>query len=147
MDDMFVEPLILVASTAKSNPAKFVTGMYQGLAGPLPQNIMLITFSKLDRSNGTYLVRLGHQYDANEDESMSRPQVIDLSILFAEKIITSVQEMSLTGNQNLKSLQDRRLRWNENNNMNYRRSYVPTNTTSIQIFPMEVRTFEVVLSS
>ena len=147
MDDMFVEPIILVASTAKSNPAKFVTGMYPGLAGPLPQNIMLITFSKLDRSNATYLVRLGHQYDANEDESMSRPQVIDLSILFAEKIITSVQEMSLTGNQNLKSLQDRRLRWNENNNMNYRRSYVPTNTTSIQIFPMEVRTFEVVLSS
>ncbi len=146
MDDMFVEPLILVASTAKSSPAKFASGIYNGLAIPLPQNIMLITFSKLDRSDATYLVRLGHQYDANEDENMSRPQLIDLSVLFADKIIASVREMSLTGNQNLKSLQDRRLHWNENNK-NYRRGSLPTNTTSIQIFPMEVRTFEVVLST
>lgn len=147
IDDVFAEPLIFVGSTAVIKPAKFKTGVYQGLLHPLPNNTMIITFSKMSRFANSYLIRIGHQYNAKEDENMGKPQIVDLSLLFANKTISSIKEMTLTGNQDLEALRNRRLYWNDRENIG-RRDETPENpTTQINLLPMEIRTIIVTLTS
>lgn len=147
IDDVFAEPLIFVGSTAVNKPAKFKKGVYQGLLCPLPNNTMIITFSKLSRFANSYLIRIGHQYNAKEDENMGKPQIVDLSLLFANKTISSMKEMTLTGNQDLEALRNRRLYWNDREYSGRRDETSENPTTQINLLPMEIRTFIVTLTS
>lgn len=108
---------------------------------------MLITFKKLHDKNNTdateYLLRLGHQYSVNEDEMLSKPVDIDLSQLFATFKLISAMEMTLTGNQKYDDWINSRLDWTGSDLRSL--STVNDSNTTVNLKPMEVRTFVVTL--
>jgi Glycosyl hydrolases family 38 C-terminal beta sandwich domain len=111
--------------------------------GPLPPNIMLVTFSRILNTRDTFLVRFGHQYDSDEDETLSQPQNFDVLHLFHTKNVTSIVELTLTANQDLNVLKKRRLNWGEIKIQQSR----TIDSTNILMMPMEIRTFVIVLSN
>ena len=145
MDDVFAEPLILIGSSLISRPATFEKEFFHGLLNPLPPNIMLLTFLRLNRFESTFLIRICHQYSAKSNETLAKPQTIDLSVLFNYKNISSIKETTLTGNQN-KGLTKQI--WNKGRRKTYENGAESlTNSTIFQIFPMEIRTFEISLTA
>jgi Glycosyl hydrolases family 38 C-terminal domain/Glycosyl hydrolases family 38 C-terminal beta sandwich domain len=142
MDAFFAEPLVFVGSGPASEPVVFQNAILSGLTDSLPANIMLVTFMRLpEESDNTFLVRFGHQYGQQEHDVLSQPVVLDLSHIFAGFIVTSVVEMSLTGNQEWNDLQARRIRWN--GEIRSQASFASSNATTITITSMEIRTFKI----
>jgi hypothetical protein len=140
MDDLFAEPVVFVGSGPASDPVVFQNPTFSGLTEALPTNIMLVTFMRLlDSGENAFLVRLGHQYGTNEHALLSQPVDIDISKLFVGYIITSVLEMTLTGNQEWNDVQARRANWNGPLS-------TVSNSSLITIAPMEIRTFQIVMS-
>ena len=139
MDDIFAEPLIIIGSTSISNPLSIKKGGYEGLVTPFPENIMLVTFLKLNRSEPTIFLRIGHQFGA-------KSEIIDLSALFADKNITSIREKTITGNQDVNTLENHQWNWKKNSNKG-KQTNLSKISTLIQILPTEIKTFEVTLSA
>jgi lysosomal alpha-mannosidase len=79
----------------------------------LPLNVHLLTFDQL--TSKTYLVRIEHYFELNEDESYSKPVQFDLQSLFNAlgKVSDSV-ELTLAGNLPLSEMN--RLVWRTNDN-------------------------------
>ena len=107
MDQVYLKPLVAVAP-AKGGPAH---PSASALAAPLPANLQLITL--LQEAEGTWLLRVGHQFAVGEDPALSQPASLDLAKLFNPAAIpggaiTSAQELSLTANQKKSSLLARR---------------------------------------
>jgi hypothetical protein len=106
---------------------------------------MLVTFMRLsEKSENAFLVRFGHQYGLQEHEVLSEPVVFDISNLFFGYVVTSVVEMSLTGNQELNDLQARRIRWNKE--IKGQPPAVSSNSTIVTIRPLEIRTFKILMT-
>ena len=145
MDDTFAESLVFFGSTATSKPAKFQRGVYKGLLNPLPKNVMIVTFSSQERSAKTFLIRIAHQYNAEEDENMGKSQNVDLSLLFANQNITSIKETSLTGNQNLEFAKSQRF-YRKDIKGDMRRDETSLSPTQVNLMPMEIRTFIISLT-
>jgi alpha-mannosidase len=144
MDCLFAEPIVFIGSAPISNPVQFQTGEFAGLTDALPPNILLITFTRLrDHSDNTFLIRLGHQYGPNENAILSVTQEIDLSKVFLYRNITSIIETTLTGTAELRVSRSHRINWNVKHNVKTQLETV--NSTILKIYPMEVRTFIVVM--
>lgn len=144
MDGAFAEPLVFVGSWSASDPVAFDKASFSGLQASLPANIMLVTLMRIPgRKSLTFLLRLGHQYGVGEDEVLSRPVSIDLTKLLLGYNVTSVEEMTLSGNQNLTHRMHYRLDWTGTTS-NAR--VAVGSTTNITMAPMEIRTFELVAS-
>ena len=119
MDDSFADPIVFVATASSSQKIPFQTTSFSGISGDLPENVMVITKKRLDGhgsklSNGrftSYLVRLGHQYGLDEDETLSKPIDVDLATLFPGQTISSVIELTLSGNRDVASWKKERLDW------------------------------------
>ena len=78
------------------------------LRAPLPPNVQLTTLQSL--SEGKLLLRLSHQFAIDEDATLSKPVLFDLSTLFdpAAIVIKEAVELSLTANQNASAIRARR---------------------------------------
>ncbi|KAI9559553.1 hypothetical protein GHT06_013558 [Daphnia sinensis] len=63
----------------------------------LPENVNLRTLEK--RTDGSYLIRLEHIYDVEEDKVLSDPVTVSLHNLFPGFVIMSAEEAMLGGNQ------------------------------------------------
>jgi len=72
---------------------------YTGLTAPLPANVHLLTVHSW--SPGVLLVRLAHSFETGEDATLSAPATVNLAGLFPAFNITSVEEMTVSGNQPL----------------------------------------------
>jgi lysosomal alpha-mannosidase len=70
---------------------------YSGLAQDLPTNVEVMTLMKWN--DGTVLLRLAHQVAIGEDAKLSGPVTVDLNSLFQAFTVTSIQELSLTANE------------------------------------------------
>eukprot|EP00957_Ditylum_brightwellii_P054851 4157381-Ditylum_brightwellii.AAC.1 len=74
MDKVFFPPHIFVASSKSEIFIPFRAPSYSAVKKALPDNIQLITFTKLPSEKyETYLIRLGHQYGYGEDQYLSAP--------------------------------------------------------------------------
>lgn len=91
-----------VVSFTKGQP---ITMQWTALTAPLPANIHLLTLETW--SEGHFLLRLEHIYQVGEDSQLSKPQKINLGKLFYNHKITSVQEMTLSANQDKAALANR----------------------------------------
>ena len=147
MDGAFVEPLVFVGSAPSGEQVPFRMGNFSVTSYGLPPNIMLITYAPLDLGednsdvDAVFLVRLGHQYGIGEDPVLSKSVDVDLLNLFPGHNIVSVQEKTLSGNQDHAAWAKQRLDWTgEESAGQYRSS--PKGTT-VTLNPMDILTFEI----
>jgi alpha-mannosidase len=97
MDTIFAEPLVFVGSAPSNEPVAFQKTTFSGLKNDLPENVMLVTFSRIADRGGeaTYLLRLGHQYGVDEDKNLSSPVSVDIAKIFEGYKVESITEMTL----------------------------------------------------
>jgi len=142
MDEIFSPAHLFVSSAPKDKEIQFKHTSFSALESSLPSNIMLVTYAI--RQNGSFLVRLAHQYGCDESTKHSVPTQIDLKILFPSKTIASFTEKTLSGNQNRVEWEQTRLVWDDNfTPFHYEDSRVLNEDTIVTLKPLEVRTFEV----
>lgn len=153
MDRTFAEPLVFVGSAPSATPVSFLQASFTGLQTALPPNVMLVTWTRItDREEPIFLLRLGHQYAAGEDVKLSAPVDVDLSkvLLNTNYKVISVQEMTLTGNQDWKVYQRRRFVWSGDKETSTAAAITSKRSPSetiVTLLPMEIRTFELTVAS
>ncbi len=144
MDQVFSRPHVFVASSSEqvqlrpSKLAKF------GEMSPLPHNVMIISLVSLEVED-SFLVRLGHQFDHNESADFSSPVEIDLQDLFPNKMIHSISEKTLSGNQDLTTWEKRRLSWDNTYTEKRSNGVVDIASSVVCLEPLEIRTFEIIV--
>jgi hypothetical protein len=144
MDSAFAHPLVFVASSPSKTVVPFKATNFSLIQTALPENIMLITLTLLhDAPATTFLIRLGHQYDWNEDEKLSQPVQVNLATLLAGYEVLSVTEKTLTGNQNYTSWLSKRLQWTSDGGSENYSSVIKNEGTEVELKPMDIKTFEV----
>ena len=121
--------------------------LHSGLNRKLPANVHLLTLETMQKSA---LIRVEHQYEAEEDAKLSQPVNISLAGLFTDFDIESMTEMNLAANQLLKDKQP--LHWNieskknvdENKTKKKRVSRAESDLT-VELNPMQIRTFKTII--
>jgi hypothetical protein len=147
MDEIFSQPHVFVSSANRDDDfhLQFQTARLSAIESSLPKNVMLITYALTE--DGTYLIRLGHQYGPNESNELSVPVEVDMSALFPSKAITNFTEKTLSGNQNRIEWESKRLRWRtgKQKESTYTEAYsrILQEGTTVLLQPLEIRTFEV----
>jgi hypothetical protein len=149
MDGAFAEPLVFVGSSPSYESASFQVPNISGLQDELPPNVMLITLARLyDAPSTTFLLRLGHQYGAGEDELLSQPASVDIPSLFPGYNVVNVVEKTLTGNQDYGSWMRRRLDWTgDNAGVSESRSVELLESNVVLLEPLDIRTFEITVDA
>ncbi|XP_057283787.1 lysosomal alpha-mannosidase [Pezoporus wallicus] len=110
---------------------------FSALRRELPPSIHLLTLAPGDA--GTLLLRLEHQFESGESRNSSHPVTIDLLDLFSAFTITSVQEMSLGGDQPLDAIS--RLVWTPATGPAQSHTVAKLDPRRVTLQPMDIRTF------
>ena len=141
MDQVFSEPQVFVGSAEQGTKVPFRADSFALIKEPLPENVMLITFKYLPHEPSfSYLVRLGHQYAADEDPELSKPVSVDLEALVGGKIV-SYNETTLSGNRALQSWHTERLDWGGSSWPSESQDRCSQGNCTIELSPMQIRTF------
>lgn len=145
MDGAFAELLVFVGSSPSDDSAPLQVPNISGLQGELPPNVMLITLARLyDAPSTTFLLRLGHQYAAGEDDFLSQPASVNIPSLFPGYNVVNVVEKTLTGNQDYGSWMRRRLDWTgDSSNLSESRNAELLDSNVVVLEPLDIRTFEI----
>jgi len=108
----------------------------------LPINVRMQTLQTL--SSGKILLRLQHIFEVGEDPILSKLATVDLSVMFSRNI-TGLVEVSLTGNQEISEMNQRRLKWRIAGDpadiVNIHEGKNITNPYLVTLRPMQTRTF------
>ncbi|UJR12010.1 hypothetical protein I4U23_016188 [Adineta vaga] len=143
---LFMHPLAtysLPNTSSHTNYSKIFRQTWSSLTDVMPLNVHLLTFDQL--SPKQYLVRLEHYFEIHEDQDYSQPVTIDLQTLFKSiGIIQNTTELILTANLPLSELH--RLDWmikDQQSSKNKKIQQYSSNTTSITLNPMQIRTFQI----
>lgn len=153
MDQVYSPIHIFFSSSPSTDNLFYNHSSFNGISVPLPENIMLVTFKRVQQSQPymTYLIRLAHQYSIDEDPNLSSPVQIDIQNLFTSKLFTAVKvvsvvEKTVTGNRDWADWERERLKWNDikDSTKKVETTWNDSNTI-VQLKPMEIRTFYVVL--
>ena len=118
---------------------------YSMVAKALPANVGLMTLTNNYASihDGKLLLRFAHLYSVGEDEEYSKPVTFRLTDYFPN--IVAAEEMSVTGNQLLKTMDSKKYPWKthgeavDSTKCFEQRVYMDGDL-SITLRPMEVRT-------
>lgn len=120
---------------------------WSALSQTLPLNVHLLTFDQI--TSNSYLVRIEHYFEANEDETYSKAVEFDLQILF-NKLgqISDTVELTLAGNLPLSDME--RLVWktNHDESSEWKPTVLDMNSmksTVVTLNPMEIKTFQITL--
>jgi len=143
---LYMGPTVTFAPLVQTPPQyiqEFNTKL-SGLKRWLPDNVHLLTLERW--SKDSYLLRLEHFYEKNEDAVRSKPASVSLKALFTPFDVITATELTLGANRNLDSA--RRLQWNVQNYGTTKAdmsSYVnPLDSDlNVELQPMQIRTFEV----
>ncbi len=129
---------------------------FSGISEALPENVKLMTITNNYRSSlgGKILIRLAHLYSVGEHPTLSTPAQVDLKKIFAAQGLTvkSAEEMSLTGNQGLKEMDEAKLDfktyepYNYSNPKPYNKRVYMSDDLVVTLRPMELRTLLVELA-
>ncbi|UJR26763.1 hypothetical protein I4U23_008078 [Adineta vaga] len=146
---LFMHPLPTYSLTQQTydNYAAAYRQTWSALTDTLPMNVHLLTFEQLIPS--VYRVRVEHFFELNEDETYSHPVTFDLQSIFSSiGKIDELVELTLTANLALIDLE--RLKWltggQESSHINIPDAKLMANST-IRLIPMQIRTFNVLISS
>ncbi|CAI0555724.1 unnamed protein product [Linum tenue] len=138
---------VLVAFT-KQDASKWMESHVNSFSGvdpsySLPNNVAVITLQEL--KVGEVLLRLAHLYEIGEDKDYSGMARVELKMLFPNKKIGKVTELSLSANQKRSELEKRRLVWKvaakEEESKVVRGGAVDPDNLVVELAPMEIRTF------
>ncbi|PSN50451.1 Lysosomal alpha-mannosidase [Blattella germanica] len=122
---------------------------FSGLTTKLPRNVQILTLEPWKER--TFLLRLEHIYERNEDAVLSKPVQVKLSNLFVPFSIVSARETTLGANQWLNETQ--RLKWTTESNEidsdftseekenHFSSSAEEADPLTITLSPMQIRTF------
>lgn len=142
MDKAFSEPLVFVGSAKHGVDVPFRTTSFSLIKAALPVNVMLITYKHLpDMPKRSFLIRLGHQYAADEDYELSKPVSVDLAAVVGGDIV-ACEEKTLSGNRDLEDWQRDRLDWTGDASVESQLRCSPRDCT-IALMPMQIRTFQI----
>eukprot|EP00591_Stephanopyxis_turris_P005216 CAMPEP_0195521892 /NCGR_PEP_ID=MMETSP0794_2-20130614/19614_1 /TAXON_ID=515487 /ORGANISM="Stephanopyxis turris, Strain CCMP 815" /LENGTH=279 /DNA_ID=CAMNT_0040651535 /DNA_START=20 /DNA_END=859 /DNA_ORIENTATION=- len=142
MDESFSPLQLFFGSAPTGSKTPFRKSSFSFLKSSLPKNAMLVTLAKIHPYQGSFLVRLGHQYGADEGV-FSAPVRVDMSKLFTNYTVNKIIEKTLSGNQEMGSWNSAKLKWNLQVSKNKERGRLYDDGTIIQLNPLEIRTFEV----
>ncbi|KAH7421965.1 hypothetical protein KP509_13G083700 [Ceratopteris richardii] len=141
-------PLQLVFSVSNDEDGWLSVSEYSAMKTgyQLPPNVALITLQEQHDSN--LLLRLGHLFENDEDETWSSVAIVDLQDIFAYRKIKHVEELSLTANQ--RKCEMKAKHWQIENDDVQPGSYIRSvgfvgDGYQIELRPMEIRTFSVFL--
>jgi hypothetical protein len=126
--------------------SKEVSGMS---STPLPPQISLVTLTKVYTEPGAYFIRLAHQYGVGEDAVFSQPASVDLKTLLPSNLkFKSFVEMSLTGNQERKTMEANRLKWIGDGEVGHTKTGRDSDKGSVvTLNPLEIRSFKILTRS
>lgn len=142
MDGVFTEPSVFVSSASPDNVPSFKVASFSGLSETMPPNVILVTFKRMfDDIEPYFVVRLGHQYDTDEDEILSSDVQVNLASLFNGWQVESIQEMTLTANQEWSTFVNNQMKWGD---QNLSVENVNADNSTITLTPMDIRTFKII---
>ncbi|KAJ8915809.1 hypothetical protein NQ315_004621 [Exocentrus adspersus] len=143
-----VQPWIGVGSATSDNLtlAKLQDQLnfnYSALTKALPENVNILTFEPW--GDESYILRLEHILEKDEDPSLSNNTVVDLNAVFNSVMIHEITETTLAANQRLEDYQMRtKYTWNTTGE---KMDVIPDATdpskTTVSVTPMKIRTFVV----
>ena len=119
--------------------------MYSAVSRELPANVHLLTLQFVDAN--TVILRLEHQFEKNEDSTLSKPVTVSLDGLFKPFKIESMTELVLGANDELSNVH--RLQWKtaeEEAPVTQEEKRDDLKANSVTLNPMEIRTFEMKIS-
>lgn len=146
-EQLFMAPVVSFAAI-NEKPEKYKAKHnleWSGLNKPLPANVHLLTLEEWEANS--FLLRLEHFYEKDEDPILSQPAVVHLRGLFSSLNITSVVELTLGANQKLSEAH--RLQWNIKGHGatsgDMASFVIPVDPTAliVTLKPMQIRTFQV----
>ena len=145
-EKLLLEPVLAFAPnslTFKKWTSQF-NSLHSGMTRQLPANVHLLT---LETMQDTALIRVEHQFEADEDPKLSQPVNISLAELFTDFDIESMTEMNLSANQLLKDKKP--LHWNikskknaEESKRKKKRMHRAETDLDVELTPMQIRTFK-----
>ncbi|KAL1490680.1 hypothetical protein ABEB36_013335 [Hypothenemus hampei] len=113
---------------------------YSALTSKLTTILNLITLEPW--KNSTYILRLEHSLELNEDPNLAVPIALDIHELFQDFYVENVQEMTLGANKRLETVKG--YNWEYLGHMTKKNTY--SDDTFIEMKPMDIRTFIVELN-
>jgi len=132
----------------------FITDKQSILAQDLPANVQLVTCEHVtvSRSNQLLLVRLAHQFAANEDPAMySQPVTVNIAAVFAHYNPQRMVELTLSANQNKADQLAGKIQWTTANadaktgGLTVKEVRLAEDTMTITLQPMQIRTLAIYL--
>ncbi|KAL9187321.1 hypothetical protein ACHAXT_001424 [Thalassiosira profunda] len=148
MDHVFSQPHVYVASAPSDAKVSFHRASLSLSKTSLPENVMVLTYAPTGEE-GTYLVRLAHQYGKGESDTHSGPAYVNIQDLFSDHDVVSVTEKTLSANQDRADWEKRRLQWSGDATRVDTTSGDATlgeDSNMITLNPLEIQTFEVRVS-
>jgi lysosomal alpha-mannosidase len=142
-------PLVLVGDASSDdlsldNIQSTLNLNFDGLAKTLPDNVHILTLEPWQEDS--YVLRLEHILENNEDDSLSQAVSVDLSGLFSLFEVTEIRETTLGANQWLDEFEAKeKYVWNVKGGgsvVNNKASAAPR-ADEITLNPMQIRTFVV----
>jgi lysosomal alpha-mannosidase len=140
------QPLVLFSNES----ANSISNLFDSPQISLPSNLHLLTFLKeIGSPMDSYIVRIEHFYEKEEDSLLSQPVTINLEQVFANLFkIKAVQELALGANMDVDEL-NQRLKWNLENSF----KEISTKTSNVKTIsdyeftfePMQIRTFKILV--
>ncbi|XP_050297666.1 lysosomal alpha-mannosidase-like [Anthonomus grandis grandis] len=143
---MLQQPWIGVADASKipeDEVNKLLTTTYTALKQPTPANINILTFEPW--TNSSYLLRLEHILEKDEDPNLSSPVRIDIEDLFASIKVTDIIETTLGGNRKL-DLAKPKFDWSYENHNIYNNA-IRKDGQGVTLEPMDIKTFIIQVSN
>lgn len=93
--EMIAHPLALLFAPVPSS--KFERRAYSAFTRTLPINVQMITLESI--SADEVILRLGHMFAVDEDDTLSKDVEVNLQDLLGDFSIDSIQELNLSANQ------------------------------------------------
>ncbi|VDM24376.1 unnamed protein product [Toxocara canis] len=111
--------------------------LYSGMTRSLPDHVKILTLEQW--TGKSLLLRLEHIYQNNEDNSLSQPVTVDVEGLFTSFNVISLEELNLAANKRKRAASHWSNSWNRSSRFSSRYA----DGFSIELKPMEIRTFKV----
>lgn len=121
---------------------------FSGLTDSLPQNVHILTLEPW--GGNSFLLRLEHTFEKNEDSQLSEAVDVDLTNLFTTFEVTSLRETTLGGNQWLEDNQRLNFTSAYQSDGAYQEDFVNKELLEdsiVTLKPMQIRTFVIEVSA
>ncbi|ERL87070.1 hypothetical protein D910_04471 [Dendroctonus ponderosae] len=120
---------------------KLMSKTYSALSKSLPENVNILTLEPW--ADYTYLLRLEHIFEKNEDPELSSPVTVNLQELFSGFVVRKAVETTLGANRELAGLKTK-YDWSYKGTYKYAKQSLAGLDVTLQ--PMDIKTFIIEVS-